>query len=291
MRHRLPLVLLAAVTLTTVACGQESEAPEGAAPELGETTLAKCVIDQGTTPAAEADDGDVTTLKAGTLTVGSDTAFPPFESISNGEAVGFDVDLIKEVAQRLELEAEIQSAALDTIFTSLAARKFDAVISAVTIKDERKKTVDFTDPYFTADLSVSVRNADAESTTGIEDLADKTVGVQASTTSEDCAKTLKADGELKDFRSYDTIPDAFTDLAAARVDAVIIDLPTAQQIVEQRSGLRVVQAIRTKEEYGIAVAKHNPNLRVAINEALKEIRDDGTYTRLFVKWFKTEPPE
>jgi ABC-type amino acid transport substrate-binding protein len=291
MRHRVLLVLLAAFTLLTVACGQESEAPDTAATELGETTLDKCVINQGETAPAAGDGGEFETLKSGTLTVGSDTAFPPFESIENGESVGFDVDLIKEVAKRLELGAEIQSAAFDTIFTSLAAKKFDVVVSAVTIKEERKQTVDFTDSYFTADLSVSVRDVDAESISGVDDLAGKTIGVQATTTSEDCGKTLKEDGEVGDIRAYDTIPDAFTDLAAGRVAAVMIDLPTAQQIVEQRKGLRVVEVIKTQEEYGIAVAKDNPNLRVAINDALKEIRDDGTYTRLFVKWFKTEPPE
>lgn len=292
MRHRVLLVLLAAVALVTGACGQETEVPDIAATELGETTLDKCVINQGEIAPAAGDGGEIETLKPGTLTVGSDTAFPPFESIENGEAVGFDIDLVKEVAERVgDLEVEVQSAAFDTIFTSLAARKFDVVISAVTIKEDRKETVDFTDPYFSADQSVSVREDDAESISGVDDLEGKTVGVQAATTGEDCAKTLKTDGKLEDVRAYDTAPDAFTDLAASRVDAVIVDLPTAQQIVDQRTGVRVVEAIRTQEEYGIAVAKDNPNLRVAINDALKEIRDDGTYTRLFVKWFKTEPPE
>lgn len=292
MKRRV-LFVLAALTVVTVACGQESEAPEATgAGELGETTLAKCVTDQGETAPAAGDGGEFKSLKSGTLTVGSDTAFPPFESIENGEAVGFDVDLIKAVAERIgPVEVEVQSAAFDTIFSALAAGKYDAVISAVTIKADRKKTVDFTDPYFTADLSVSVREADAEAIAGVDDLAGKTVGVQAATTGEDCAKTLKEDGKLEDVRAYDTIPDAFTDLAASRVDAVIIDLPTAQQIVGERSGVRVVEVIRTQEEYGIAVAKNNPNLRVAINDALKKIRDDGTYSRLFVKWFKTEPPE
>lgn len=285
------LVLVVALGLLAGACSQESDNGDAAATEIGETTLEKCVTKQGTIAPAEPDDSGIKTIKEGTLTVGSDTAFPPFESIEDGKAVGFDVDLITEVAERLDLEAEIQSAAFDTIFTSLAAKKFDAVISAVTIKEERKRTVDFTDPYFTADLSVSVREADAETISGVDDLAGKVIGVQAATTSEDCGKALKADGELEDVRAYDTIPDAFTDLAAGRVAAVLIDLPTAQQIVDQRTGLRIVQAIRTQEEYGIAVAKDNPNLRIGINDALEEIRDDGTYDELFVKWFKTEPPE
>lgn len=293
MRHRRILAVLAVTMLAAVSCGTDAaDDEEAAAPaELAETTLAACVIDQGETPPAEAEGDGFETLKEGTLTVGSDTAFPPFESIEDGEAVGFDIDLITEVAERLSLEVEVASAAFDTIFTALASGKFDVVISAVTIKEERKQTVDFTDPYFSADQSLSVRSADAETIGGVDDLEGKTVGVQAATTGEDCAKNaLQAEDKVGEVRSYDTAPDAFTDLAAGRVDAVLLDLPTAQQIVEQREGVQVVQAIRTQEEYGIAVSKDNPNLRVAINEALAEIEEDGTYDELFVKWFDTQPP-
>jgi ABC-type amino acid transport substrate-binding protein len=292
MRHRATFAILIAVTLALTACGSESETP-GAAAELSETTIQKCVINQGTTAPAEANDGDIEILEDGRLLVGSDTAFPPFEAIEEGEAVGFDVDLIKEVAKRIgPLEVEVQSAAFDTIFTSLAARKFDVVISAVTIKEDRKQTVDFTDPYFDADQSITVRDDDADTIDGVEALSGKTIGVQGTTTGEDCAKNaLKAEGKIAEYRSYETAPDAFTDLSAGRVDAVLVDLPTAKQIVDQRSGIRVVQVIRTQEEYGIAVGKHSPNLRVAINGALEDIQEDGTFRRLFVKWLKTEPPE
>jgi len=293
MRRPAGFFLFALFALGASACGEEAaRGPGGGAAALAETTIQECVTNQGTTAPAEPEGDEVTTLQEGKLIVGSDTAFPPFESIENGEAVGFDVDLITEVAKRVgNLEVEVQTSAFDTIFTSLAARKFDVVISAVTIKEERKQTVDFTEPYFTSDLSLTVRDDDADEIGGIEDLSGETVGVQAATTSEDCAKLLKDKGQIGDIRAYDVIPDAFTDLAAGRVAGVLIDLPTAQQIAEQRTGLRVVQAIRTQEEYGIAVSKDNPDLRVAINEALGEIKTDGTYRRLFVKWFKTEPPE
>lgn len=290
MPRRVALVLLAVFAFA--GCGDDLPDAGGAAGDLTETTLTECVIDQGTTAPAEPSGGDVTTLQEGKLIVGSDTAFPPFESIENGKAVGFDIDLITEIAERVDdLRVEVQSAAFDTIFTSLAAKKYDVVISAVTIKEERKQTVDFTDPYFKADLSLTVRDEDAGDIDGVEDLEGKAIGTQAATTSDDCAKNaLEAKGEVESVRSYDTIPDAFTDLAAGRVDGVLIDLPTAQQIVEDRSGIQVVQRILTEEEYGIAVSKENPNLRVAINAALSDIRDDGTYRELYMKWFKTEPP-
>lgn len=295
MRNRLALVLLASISLLAAACGKET--PEasgnGTKTELGETSIPACVTNQGTIAPAAANGGAVELLTPGKLVVGSDTAFPPFESIENGKAVGFDVDLITEVGKRLgNLQVDVQTSAFDTIFTSLAAKKFDVVVSAVTIKEERKQTVDFTDPYYTSDLSLSVRSTDAGKFKGVDDLKGEMIGVQASTTSEECAKSaLKAKGKVADIRAYDTIPDAFTDLSAGRVAAVLIDLPTAKQITEQRSGIDVVQVIKTQEDYGIAVGKHAPNLRVAINDALKKMKDDGTYAQLFVKWFKTQPPE
>lgn len=292
MRSRLAFASIAMLAVLVSACGTEEAADvTGEQVELGEVTIDECVNDQGTTAPAEPTGAEPKTLKSGILTVGSDTAFPPFESIEGGKAVGFDVDLITEVAKRLGWKAEIQTAVFDTIFTALAARKFDVVISAVTIKADRKKTVDFSDPYFQADQSLSVRSDDAETITGVDDLADKLVGVQTGTTGEDCAKTaLKAEAKVKDVRSYETAPDAFTDLAANRIDAVVVDLPVAKQIVESRDGLALVQAIRTNEEYGIAVSKENPDLRVSINEQLTAIRDDGTYETIYKKWFKTEPP-
>lgn len=293
MRRGAAFILFTLLALGAAACGEEAAGPTVGSGPIGETTLDACVIDQGETAPAEATGGEFETLQEGKLIVGSDTAFPPFESIENGEAVGFDIDLINEVAERIgPLEVEVQSAAFDTIFTALAARRFDVVISAVTIKEDRKQTVDFTDPYFSADQSLSVRSGDAGTITGVDDLSGRVVGVQAGTTGEDCARNaLQANDRVSDVRSYDTAPDAFTDLSAGRVDAVLVDLPTARQIVEQRTGIQVVQAIRTQEEYGIAVSKETPDLRVAINGALAEIREDGTYRRLFVKWFETEPPE
>ena len=293
MRLRTTIVLFASLAVIATACGTESDdgASSSAAPT--ETTIAKCVNQLGDTAPAGPTGAAIRTIKSGVLTVGSDTTFPPFESIEGGKAVGFDVDLTNEIGKRIgNLEVQFQTAEFLTIFTALAADKFDAVVSAVTIKADRKKTVDFTDPYYKADQSLSVTDENAGTIKGVDDLEGKVVGVQSGTTGEDCAKnSLKKDGKVADVRSYDTAPDAFTDLTAGRIDAVMVDYPTAKQILEQRNGSRVVQVVVTKEDYGIAVSKKNPDLRVAINEALADMKADGTYRRLFKKWFKTEPPE
>lgn len=296
MRRLLLMTLV--LTLFAAACGEDSPVvgpPDGAPDvEITETSLDECVIDVGEIAPAEPTGEDVTTITDGVLTVGSDTAYPPFEFIEGDQVVGFDIDLIREIAQRLGdgLEIEVVSADFDTIFTALAAGRFDVVISAVTITGERKQTVDFTDPYFHADQSLAVREEDAGEIEGVEDLEGRTVGVQRGTTGEDCARNaLEEPGLVAEVRSFETVVDAFTDLSAGGVDAILNDFPTSKRVVEQRRGLAIVQMIRTQERYGIAVSKDNPNLRVAINDALDEIRTDGTYRELFLKWFETEPPE
>ena len=280
--------------LAVVGCAKSATTTTSspAASEASTITLPKCVNDAGTTPVTPATGASYKLLTLGKLVVGSDTAFPPFESIKGGKAEGFDVDMIDEVGRRLgNLNVQVQTAVFDTIFTALASGRFDVVVSAVTIKASRKKTVDFSDPYFKADLSLSVRSADAQTIHGVDDLKGHVIGTQSGTTSQDCSNSeLKAKGRIKDLRSYDTAVAAFDDLAAQRVDAVLIDLPTAKTIAAQRPGVRIVQVIKTNEYYGIAVGKKNPNLREAINKALKDMRADGTYRRIYVKWFKTEPP-
>lgn len=295
LRTRKFVMLVAVLALVGAACGKTKnvESPTGSASPtpLSETSFSQCTITQGTQAPAAATGTTFTTKKAGELLVGSDTTYPPFESIENGKAVGFDVDLITEIAKRLNLTVKVQTAIFDTIFTALASHKYDVVISSVTIKQKRKDTIDFTDPYMKSDQSIAIDTAKQPDVKGVDDLATKTVGVQKGTTGEDCANALKALGKVKQVRSYSDIPTAFSDMTAGRIDAVLNDLPTSKRIVEQRGGsLRLVQIIRTKEEYGIAVPKNNPNLREAINKALAAIKADGTYKTLFVKWFKTEPP-
>lgn len=295
MRLRKVVAALAGMLLVATGCAKEKEAvePTTAEPVIrSETTIKSCVNDLGTIPPAEATGTEFTTLKPKVLTIGSDTAFAPFESIDNGKVVGFDVDIMNEVAKRLgDYKADFQTAGFDTIFTALASGKFDVVVSAVTIKAERKKTVDFTDPYFNADQSLSVRTADAEKIKGVDYLKGRVIGVQAGTTGKDCAdNALKAKGKVKDVKAYETAPEAFNDLAAKRIDGVLIDLPVAKQNVAASGKAVLVQAILTSEDYGIAVSKKNPNLREAINKVLKAMQDDGTYARIYKKTFKTEPP-
>jgi ABC-type amino acid transport substrate-binding protein len=126
----------------------------------------------------DAASGDLGLAGEGTIVVGSDIAFAPFESIEDGEPVGFDIDLMDEIASRLGLETEYQNTPFDTIFTQLAGGAFDAIISAITITDEREETIDFSDPYFAANQALAVTE-DSE-ITGVADLTgDVVLAVQA----------------------------------------------------------------------------------------------------------------
>lgn len=269
----------------------QSEPQPGAGGQPSEGRLPECVIAQGSAALAPATSSTFTTLEKGVLTVGSNTTYPPFESIENGKPAGFDIALITEIARRLGLRPEIKSSPFETIFLSLTAHKVDAVISAVTITEDRKRNVDFTRPYLSADQSLTVKAADAATIRTVDDLKGKVVGVQSATTGESCARNaLMAKGKVRDVRSYENAPTAYDDTLTGRVQAVLNDLPTSRRIVEQKPGLAIVQVLRTDEQYGIAVAKDNPNLREAINRQLAAIEDDGTYRQLYKQWLGTEPP-
>lgn len=296
---RIIIVAALALTLTASACGsteQRRQPDGGGTPQAIPTVeLGECQTAQGTQePAAPKGADFKTQLKEpGKLHVGSDNAFPPFEEIKAGasEPEGFDVDLYKEVAKRLGLTAVSTTTDFDGLFTqSVPTGQFDVGISAITIKEERKQTVDFTVPYFEADLSLAVNTARTPDIKTIEDLSGQTLGAQKGTTGEDCANFLVKEGKAKEVRSYNDAQAAFADLVNGRVAAIVNDRPASEGFIAKNSDLKVVQVIKTDEQYGFAISKEKPDLRVKINETLEEIMKDGTYATIYEKWFGTPPP-
>jgi polar amino acid transport system substrate-binding protein len=232
--------------------------------------------------------GEVTTVEDGVLTVGSDIPFPPFEYREGGELTGFDVELVEELAQRLDLEVRWVDTAFDTIFTQLAAGRYDVVASATTITEERDQTVDFTDPYYSAQQALTVNSEQTPDLQSIDDLsAGETVAVQRGTTGETWAQENLPEGVR--VRSFPEAPDTYTALEAGNVAAVIFDEPSAVTEAGQRQALEVTQTIDTGERYGFAVDPQNPELLRALNDALAEIKEDGTYQRLYER-FEQLPP-
>lgn len=225
------------------------------------------------------------TLKEGVLTVGSDIAFPPFEykDEQTQETVGFDIDLMNEVGKRVGLKVVFVNAVFDSLIAGLNANKFDCIVSAMTITDERAKQVDFSDPYIDSNQSLAV--VKGSPIKSVSDLEGKVVGVQRGTTGEIKANELKASIGFKEIKAYDDTLLAFEDLKAGRVDGVINDLPVSAYLAKKDGGFVIVEEIPTGEQYGIAFRKDSTALREAINKALAEIKADGTYDRIYAKWF------
>jgi ABC-type amino acid transport substrate-binding protein len=219
------------------------------------------------------------------LTVGSDIPYPPFEQGKSGNYTGFDVELMEAIGEKIGRTAEFEDTSFDTIFLDLAKGNFEAVASAATITDEREKTVDFTNPYYLSEQAILVE--EGGEIDSVEGLNGATVGVQQGTTGQEF---VEEKGEAGELRKYPQGPDAVNALKTGAVEAVVIDIPVAEN-AENAGGVEISAAIPTEEEYGFAVAQGDTELLEALNEGLKEVLDDGTYAEIYEKWFKHEPPE
>ncbi|MEM9906341.1 MAG: basic amino acid ABC transporter substrate-binding protein [Cyanobacteria bacterium P01_D01_bin.44] len=240
----------------------------------------------GSTPAPEATDGDAGVSSGGTWTVGTEPAFPPFESQGDGgELVGFDIDLMKAIGEKAGVEVAFESLPFDGLIPSLQSGTIDAAISGMTITEERAQTVDFSRPYFRAGLAIAVAEGNTE-VTSLPDLEGKKIAVQIGTTGADQAKEVPG----AEISTFDSAPLALQELTNGNVDAVINDAPVTLDAITtgKVQGVEVVGELLTEEFYGIALPKDSPNTE-AINTAMAEMLSDGTYAEIYQTWFGTEP--
>jgi polar amino acid transport system substrate-binding protein len=243
----------------------------------------------GTATETEAPTPSFSTIEDGVLTVGSDIPFAPFEFREGGELTGFDVELVEEIASRLELRTDWRDTAFDTIFTQLAAGRYDLVASATTITPEREEQVNFTDPYYRAQQSLTVNTEQTPDIQSVDDLGEgHTVAVQTGTTGEAWARDNLAPNGVE-VRSFPDAPDTYTALEGGNVTGVIFDEPASVAEAEKRPSLEVVEAIDTDEDYGFGVDPQNEELLNAVNEALQAMIDDGTYQQIYDKYFPDAP--
>lgn len=232
-------------------------------------------------------DDESSGAEGGTLAVGSDIPYPPFEQGKAPNYTGFDIELVEAMAEKIGRKAEFQDTSFDTIFRDLAQGKFEMVASATTITDEREKSVDFTDPYYLPSEQ-AILVTEGSDITSVADLDGQTVGVQQGTTGEEYVEEETDAGEV---RTYPQGPDTIPALKAGTVDAVVIDRPVAEEAVEKEGGIEISASAPTEEEYGYVVQQGDEDLLNELNEALQKVKDDGTYTRIFRKWFHQAPPE
>ena len=268
-RSLFPAVLILAIALILTGCSAGTdETFEGGAP--GETTGPVSVVDEE-------------------ITVASNIAYPPFEFSPRAGPEGFDIDLMNEIADRAGFEVRYENVEFDGLIRGLDTDLFDAVISAMTITTTREQQVDFSDPYFNADQCLLVTSySDVES---VDDLADATVGVQLGTAGQIQTQELINAETVGQGMTFRTIEDAFAALRAGQVAGVVYDLSAAQEQVENSGGtLRIVETIPTGEQYGIAFPKDS-DLVEPVNEALGEIKADGTYEEIYERWIGLPPEE
>lgn len=232
----------------------------------------------------------VETPKAKVLKVGSETTFAPFEfqDEKSKEYVGFDMDLIRAIGKELGMEVQIQSMGFDGLIPALEAGNIDVAISGMTITDERAKKVNFSKPYYKSGLSMVVK-ADNDTIKTFKDLEGKKIAVQIGTTGAMEAKKIK-DAIIREFNNA---PEAFMELKAGGVDAVVNDLPVNEYYIAQAGGkdAKVVGEPLTSEEYGIAIAKKNSELTEKVNQALDALKKNGEYEKIYLKWFGKKPPQ
>jgi len=219
-----------------------------------------------------------------TLTVATDNTFVPFEFLDTetGETVGFDIDLIRAIAEEAGLELEIQSMEFDGIIAGLQANRYDLAIAGMTITDERKKSVDFSAPYYDSGLTIAVQK-DNTTITSIADLAGKRVGTRSGTTG---ATYLQENVPTAEVVAFPGIVEAYMDLQAGRIDAVLYDQPNISYYITKEGGteLKMVGGLLRGEQYGIAFPKGSPH-KAKVDAALQTLRDNGTYDRIYAKWF------
>lgn len=222
-----------------------------------------------------------------TVRIGTEGAYPPFNSVdSNNELQGFDIDIAKALCEKMEVQCELVVQDWDGIIPALTAGKYDAIIASMSITDERKQVVDFTDKYYTNALHFV-----ASKDSGIEDvspegLTGKTLGAQSSTVS---AVFLEENyGDAETIKLYPTQEEAYLDLANGRIDAVLADFgPTEIWLTSDDGGCCgfVGESVFSEDEIGIAVRQEDDDLREMFNKALADIIADGTYAKINEKYF------
>ena len=219
------------------------------------------------------------------LRIGTEGAYPPFNMVdSNGELQGFDVDIAKALCERIGAECTFVKQDWDGIIPALLAQKFDAIVASMSITEERKQAVDFTDHYYTNKLQFIGKKG---MTLDVSEagLKGKTVGAQRATISGEWLEKNRAGTDVK---LYDTQENAYLDLAAGRVDAILADALVNYEWLQSDAGKDFEfkgDPVFDGDLIGIAVRKGEDDLRTKLNQAIKDIVADGTYAKINAKYF------
>lgn len=222
-----------------------------------------------------------------TLTVATEGTYPPFEFQSaEGELQGFDIDLMNVIAKEAGFTVQYQGLPFAGMIPALQAQTIDAAVAAMTITEERAKTISFSRPYFKSGLAIATRTNN-QTITNFDSLKDKRIAVQIGTTGAQKAASIPG----AEIRSFDDAPTTLRELLNGNVDAVVHDQPVILYAIASGNvqGVKVVSELLTEEYFGIPTPKGSPNLAL-INQGLAAVLKNGTYAQIYQKWFGVQPP-
>jgi polar amino acid transport system substrate-binding protein len=230
--------------------------------------------------------------KRGVLVVGTEAAYVPYEFFKDGKIIGYDPDIIDLFIPKLGVKAQLVDTAWNGIIPALYAKKFDVIISAMTITKERAEKVLFSMPYADASNAILLR-ANEDKITTAEDLTGKVVGVQIGSAAAGIIKTfeakLKAAGKpgYSDVKQYEHYPEAYQDLLNKRIDAVVNSKSTMLVVMKDAPGkFKMIGGVTDITAYfGMAFRKEDAAFQAFVNEQLAEMKKDGTLAKLQEKWF------
>ena len=226
-------------------------------------------------------------MKPGTLSIGTYFVNPPFEYVSNGQRIGFEVDLMNEIAARLSLTAVFVNTEWETILQEMQAGRYDCIVGGITITPERQRLLAWSMPYMTTTLSLVVDGRRSPALHSMADFRNASVGVQAATTDYDIAIRMQRKGEIGSVKVYPfaRIQDAMVDLAAGRITAVMKVYPVAAWLARETPGLVIAaQVPDDPQPLGIGFRHDQRELLAATNRVLADLQRDGSYGRLTQKW-------
>ena len=222
------------------------------------------------------------------IVIGLDDNFPPMGfRDDSGQLVGFDIDLAQAVCDKLGYKMEVKNLGFDALIPALKSGQIDLIAAGMDATDERKKQIDFTDVYYQGGYTIVVPTGNTD-ITGYDSIAGKTVGAQVGSKAADYAREHGAN-----VKEFDTNTQGWMELEAGTCDAVSIDKAVAQYYLQQggKDKLKIVGEPITSRGVAMGISKDKPELSKQVNEALKEIKADGTYAKIYKKWFGEEPKQ
>ena len=278
MKKMLSLALVLVLMMSLAACGAKTEAPAA-------TTAPAAAAAETTAAAAETEAAaaEVSTIEAGKLIMSTNASFPPYEMIADdGSFEGIDVEVAGAIAQKLGLELEVDDMDFDAALLAVQQNKSDIVMAGVTVTDDRKLVMNFTDSYATGVQVVIVKEG---SDVTLDNLGEKMIGTQRGTTGYIYTSDDYGDDHVT---AYDNGASAVQALMNGQVDCVVIDAAPAEAYVEANAGLTILDTEYVTENYAIGVNKDNTALLDAINGALAELTADGTLDAIVGKYITAE---